>query len=211
MPLLNRLLISLFILNSYSQMFTRFVVSAAVLSVIGLSAAGGAFSYSKVQQYRTQIMQLQQLCDAREITPTFVRVQRVVDGDTFITETGTHVRLLGPNTPEICHAGSGGKKDPDCVDDPGGQAATAFTQQLVEGKEVILVGDPVAGNRDYFGRLLRYVFVGEGKELGRELVRQGYAPVYDRLSPKTKFYAELQTAEKEARAAGRGVWATAKK
>lgn len=186
-------------------MFSRFVVSAGLLAAIGLGAGGGAWSYATIREYKTEIKELQAFCEAREITPTFVRVRRVVDGDTLQLESGETVRLIGPDTPEICHPKSG-KDDPNCQDEPGGQAATEFTRQLTEGKEVILVGDPNEPSRDHFGRLLRYVYIGQ-RELGLELISRGLAPAYDRLARDTKFYAEYQAAEAEARSKKLGIWA----
>jgi len=187
-------------------MFTRFIVSAALLSAIGLGVTGGAYSYAKISQYKDEILQLQAFCEARDLTPTFATVERVIDGDTYKLSSKQTVRLLGPDTPEICHHKSNGElRDPECEDEYLGPEATAFAKDMVEGQEVVLIGDPAVGNRDHFGRLLRYVFVRE-KSVGLELVREGYAPVYDKLTPRAKFYDALQAAEISAREKGRGLW-----
>lgn len=130
----------------------------------------------------------------------------MVDGDTLKLKNGETVRLLGPDTPEICHHDSAGRlRDPDCVDEPGGAAATVFVRDLIEGEEVVLVGDPEVGDRDYFGRLLRYVYLRD-RLINLELIEAGYAPVYERFQKKAKFYNEFTAAEKEAREKGRGAW-----
>jgi uncharacterized protein YraI len=60
---------------------------------------------------------------------------------------------------------------------------------------------------DRFNRLLRYVFLADGTHVNAELVRQGYAQVAT-YPPDVSRVAEMRSAEAEARAAGRGLWAT---
>jgi len=76
------------------------------------------------------------------------RVVRVVDGDTLIVAIDgldKRVRLIGVDAPEI--------------GEPGGDEATQFVRDLVEGQTVWLSG---SGNDvDRFGRLRRYVWLQE--------------------------------------------------
>ena len=67
----------------------------------------------------------------------FVRVKRVIDGDTLQLESGERVRLLGVNTPETKHP----KKQAEYF----GKEASAFTKRMVEGKLVRLEYDSLAG------------------------------------------------------------------
>ncbi|HEY2518215.1 MAG TPA: thermonuclease family protein, partial [Polyangiaceae bacterium] len=103
------------------------------------------------------------------------RVVRAVDGDTLEvalddgpTET---VRLIGVDTPETVK--------PDTPVQCFGPQASAFEHHTVEGHRVrLLTGvEP----RDYYGRLLAYVWVqgpGTGERfLESELLRRGYARV----------------------------------
>ncbi|MCF7846401.1 MAG: thermonuclease family protein [Candidatus Peribacteraceae bacterium] len=138
-------------------MLRRFALPAILLAVFGAGLGGGAaYSWQTLQAQRTEILQLQEFCKSVELGPNFTVVERVIDGDTFKLSDGERVRLIGIDAPEICHFQSNGApQDPDCVDEPGGQAATEFLRDLVEGEEVVLVGDEVIGDRDYFGRLLR--------------------------------------------------------
>src|ERR671925_1352101 len=97
------------------------------------------------------------------------RVLRVIDGDTIEVELAGKaetVRLIGVDTPETRHP----RKPVQAF----GKEATAFTRQMVEGKEVRLEFD--VQPRDKYGRLLGYVYVGDTM-LNAELVRQGYAQV----------------------------------
>ncbi len=94
-----------------------------------------------------------------------LRVERVIDGDTFVLNTGEKVRLICIDAPEL------GKK--------GGEEAKEFLKRLIEGKEVVLEKD--ISERDAYGRLLRYVYVMEGNEtifVNKELVKRGQAEIF---------------------------------
>jgi len=56
----------------------------------------------------------------------WVRVKRVVDGDTIVLQTGERVRLIGVDTPET--------KRPNTPVEYFGREATEFTRRMVEGK-----------------------------------------------------------------------------
>jgi endonuclease YncB( thermonuclease family) len=81
-----------------------------------------------------------------------------VDGDTIELANGEHVRIVGIDTPEVGECGY--------------DAATRHMERLVEGKRVRLtVSDE---NRDYYGRLLRYVNVGR-TDAGLRQIKAGLA------------------------------------
>jgi micrococcal nuclease len=126
--------------------------------------------------------------------PTKITVTRVVDGDTievYIDGKTEKVRLIGVDTPES------GK--------PFFEEATNKTKELVEGKQVQLLKD--VSERDKYGRLLRYVFVGN-TFVNAELVRQGYANVYT-YPPDVKYSDLFLKYEREAREGNKGLWAQA--
>jgi micrococcal nuclease len=106
------------------------------------------------------------------------------------------VRLIGVDTPET--------KDPRKPVQPFGQEAAAFTQKLVEGKEVRLEYD--VQRKDTYGRTLAYVYSGDTM-LNAELVRQGYAQVAT-FPPNVKYQDLFLKLQREAREAGRGLWET---
>src|SRR5687768_16481045 len=88
-------------------------------------------------------------------------VTHVVDGDTIevrMNDVGYRVRYIGVNTPE---------RDETCY----AEAADANVA-LVENQTVTLVRD--TSNTDQFGRLLRYVYIGD-QFVNAILVTQGYA------------------------------------
>jgi len=122
------------------------------------------------------------------------KVTRVIDGDTIEIETGERVRYLGIDTPETVDP----RKPVQCF----GTEAAKKNKELVEGKEVRLEKDIT--NKDKYGRLLRYVYVGD-IFVNLELVKQGFATSYT-YPPDVKYQKEILAAEEEAREANRGLW-----
>jgi micrococcal nuclease len=123
-------------------------------------------------------------------------VTRVVDGDTLharIAGSPTpdeKIRLLRINTPER--------------DEPGCERATAALMALVAGGRVELEWEKPQAERDEYGRLLAYVWVGETL-VNLELVRQGFTRFFTKYG--TGRYADrFRAAEDEALAARRGLW-----
>jgi micrococcal nuclease len=106
---------------------------------------------------------------------------RVIDGDTIVVEGGKTVRLLGIDTDE---------KNYPCY-----EAARTRLEDLVLGKAVTL--EPSLSDTDRYGRLLRYVFVGE-QNTSLTLVGEGLAVAL--LYPDNRKYREeIMAAENEAR------------
>ena len=122
------------------------------------------------------------------------RVERVVDGDTVIVGGVGRVRLIGVDTPESV--------DPRRPVEFFGKEASAFTRRLVEGKRVRLAYD--WERTDRYGRTLAYVYLPDGTFLNAELIRQGYGHAYTRFP--FKYLERFRQFEREARAAGRGLW-----
>lgn len=132
-----------------------------------------------------------------------VQVQRVIDGDTVELVDGRRVRYIGIDTPEynvFTPKPTRAHTEPfiECF----GKQARAENQQLVEGKYVRLEQD--VSDKDQYGRLLRYVFVGD-VFVNDHLVRQGFARI-ETVPPDVAFYGQLLKAEREARGEGRGLW-----
>lgn len=140
-------------------------------------------------------------------------VTRVVDGDTVeVRVTGrvdgpaagdadiggrADVRLLGIDTPESVAPG----RPVECY----GREASSATAALLDGAAVRLVAD--VEERDGFGRLLRYVYVGDEMANAR-LVVNGYATAYP-YEPNVRHAALLAALERDARRHDRGLWAPA--
>lgn len=126
------------------------------------------------------------------------KVVNVVDGDTIdvmINGQEFRVRYIGIDTPETKHPSKP-------VEFMGPEAAEA-NRRLVEGKTVELEKD--VSETDRYGRLLRYVWVGD-MMVNAELVRRGYAQV-STYPPDVKYQDLFVELQQEARAANRGLWA----
>ncbi|MCD6094576.1 thermonuclease family protein [bacterium] len=123
------------------------------------------------------------------------KVIKVIDGDTIKLENGEVVRYIGIDAPETFHP----SKPVQCF----GREASNKNKELVEGKLVRLEKDIT--NRDKYGRLLRYVWVGD-LFVNDYLVRQGYAYVYT-YPPDVKYSKQFVQAQREARENNRGLWA----
>ncbi len=85
-------------------------------------------------------------------------VTRIVDGDTLELGNGETVRLAGIDTPEVGECGC--------------EESSARLGELVEGREVTLAESDE--DRDQYGRLLRYVDLGD-VDAGYRLIRDGLA------------------------------------
>jgi micrococcal nuclease len=124
-------------------------------------------------------------------------VTKVTDGDTIhVTYRGAdeRVRLIGIDTPEV--PWYGGKAG--CY----GVEAGLYARSRLDGRSVGLVFDTRL--RDVYGRLLGYVYVGH-ELFNLTLVQHGYARA-DSVPPDTRMAATFAAAEREAKAAGRGLW-----
>lgn len=125
------------------------------------------------------------------------QVINVVDGDTIdvlIEGVEYRVRYILVDTPET--------KDPGEPVQPFGPEAYEANRQLVEGRTVRLEKD--VSETDRYGRLLRYVYVGE-LMVNEELLRLGLARVAT-FPPDVKYVDRFLAVQQEAQAAGAGLW-----
>ena len=125
------------------------------------------------------------------------QVVRVIDGDTLVVAldgSEQSVRLLGIDAPEL--GGSGGQAGL-------AEQATAALEALVgDGAVTLVAGDEP---RDDGGRLLRHVARGV-LVFSVELARQGWVRAHEYI-PNTLLFGAIADAQREARAAARGLWA----
>ena len=127
-------------------------------------------------------------------------VTKVVDGDTIHVRIGTTnetVRLIGIDTPEVVDP----RKPVQCY----GREASARTKALLDQQTVYLQADSTQGDRDRYGRLLRYVWSANGVDTNLLLISDGYAFEYTYALP---YRAQLayKAAQSSARSAQRGLW-----
>jgi len=126
-------------------------------------------------------------CSARA---QFVRVGKVLDGDTFWVGDSFKVRLIGVGAPELS--------------DIFGLDAQSFLVGLIENKTVELIADNQSADKDVHGRLLRYVKLG-GVDINREMISQGYATAF--LKYRFDRKDDYRAAQNDAMRSGRGMWA----
>lgn len=135
---------------------------------------------------------------------THAVVVAVVDGDTVkldiafppegVKERET-VRLIGVDTPETV--------DPRRSVERFGKEASDFTRANLLGATVFIAFDQDL--RDYFGRLLAYLYVSDGACFNRRIIEEGYGFAYTKYP--FAFREEFLAAQQRAREAPRGLWA----
>lgn len=133
--------------------------------------------------------------------PGTYRVTRFHDGDTITVDMNGNeetIRLIGVDTPETHDP----RKSVQCF----GKAASDFTRQLIGNDPVRLEADPLGTNRDRYDRLLRYVYLPDGRLVQAELIKQGYGFAY--TSFPVSRADEFLGYQKEAREQHRGLWAS---
>ncbi|PLY02641.1 MAG: hypothetical protein C0624_08175 [Desulfuromonas sp.] len=138
--------------------------------------------------------------------PTSVVVSWVYDGDTFKTDEGDKVRLLGIDTPE--HEASGRDRfylrlgvDTATLRRVS-KEALQFVIRHAKGKRVTLTYDHTT--YDKHGRLLAYVTLPDGRMLNRLLLEEGLAAVFRKFPfPLKEAFLEV---EQRARAKKLGLW-----
>ena len=137
--------------------------------------------------------------DDATVPGTPAQVTNVVDGDTIdvrIDGREYRVRYIGVDTPETVHPTRGVE--------PYGLEASRRNRELVEGRTVYLEKD--VSESDRFDRLLRYVWLEDGRMVNAVLVAEGYAHVAT-FPPDVRHAEEFLELERAARAEGRGLWA----
>lgn len=122
------------------------------------------------------------------------KVIHIFDGDSIEIEGGKRIRLIGIDTPELDVK----ENTPDCF----ATESAKITKQLLENQIVELEKDKE--DTDKYGRLLRYVYT-DGVFINEFLLQQGYGRRIS-IPPNTRYWKELDAAEKEAKEGKRGLW-----
>ena len=115
----------------------------------------------------------------------YVKVDRVIDGDTIVLMDGSRVSLEGIDAPER--------------DQPYGPIATVALEYMV-GRSVYYVET----DKDRYERMLATLYHSkEGYNINASLVCAGFAWWYERYAPDNEL---LETCHKEAQEAPKGLW-----
>src|SRR3546814_9705575 len=121
----------------------------------------------------------------------------VIDGDTLTLADGREIRLVGIQAPKLALGRAGFQPWPLA------EEAKARLAALTLGRSL---GLGFGGRRgDRHGRVLAHLFDAEGRWIQGELLRAGLARVYS-FADNRGAVAEMLSLEREARAAGRGIW-----
>lgn len=129
------------------------------------------------------------------------RVTKVVDGDTLEVDDSENskIRVIGIDTPETVDP----RKSVQCF----GKEASNKAKEMLLSQFVTLVADESQGNKDKYGRLLRYITLSNGSDFGLAMISGGYAHEYTYSTPYQK-QAEYKQAEIDARNENLGLWST---
>jgi micrococcal nuclease len=114
----------------------------------------------------------------------------IVDGDTIEVKIGTRkhtVRYIGVDTPTLCYA----------------KETLAYHKSLVNGKTIRLVKD--VSETDKYGRLLRYVYLQDGRMVNELLLEGGYAHL-STLPPDVLHVDRFLALQRKARESSAGLW-----
>lgn len=128
------------------------------------------------------------------------KVDKVVDGDTiYVSLNGLKqkVRLIGVNTPESVDP----RKKVECF----GKEASLFLKNLILDKNVYLEDDPSQGDKDKYGRILRYVYLDD-LLVNKEIIEKGFGYEYTYQTPY-RYKNIFELAEENARENKIGLWA----
>ena len=127
-------------------------------------------------------------------------VARVISGDTIevkIKGVGFTIGYLGIDAPNIATAAA----KAECYS----AQATAFNSRLVSRQTVRVEREVSDFETNGSGRLLRWVFLSDGRLVNEELVKAGYA-LASNIAPDQKYMARLITAQQAAQSAKLGMW-----
>ena len=201
-------------MNKNKLVKTAGLVALITLVVSGMVWFGICFTMSRtVKDHRAaKLIMLQPTLPvptANASSSEIVFVPRVIDGDTIVVEpvdpaTGEPgkqetIRYIGMDTPETVSP----TKPVECY----GHEASDQNKALVLGKYVAIARD--AGDKDKYGRLLRFVYLLDGTFINLDLVKNGYARVFT-VPPNTEFEPDFKAAAASAKAAGLGFWGACK-
>ncbi|TCS95712.1 thermonuclease family protein [Hazenella coriacea] len=165
-------------------------ISVVVVLLVGLLLLGGCSE--EVDSKETA---------AKKITgiQQTATVIEVIDGDTIKVEIEGRkesVRFLLIDTPETNH--------PKLGEQPFGQEAKRFVKEMLpKGTKITYEKD--VSDRDKYGRLLGYIYVGD-QSVQEALLERGLARVAYIYEPNVKYVDEYRAIQKQAQKKGVGIW-----
>jgi micrococcal nuclease len=186
-----------------ARRYGTIILFFAACSLLPAKACDQGTTQTQAQLYRipSSIKTIRAL-SAKLGDMTSALVVRIVDGDTIVvsfgadTGLGTNekVRLIGVDTPETV--------DPRKPIERYGIEAARFAQERLINRTVRLAFEPTL--RDYYGRLLAYVFLDDGTCFNLDVIAEGYGFAYTKYP--FLFMDEFRRTEQLARSQRRGLW-----
>jgi micrococcal nuclease len=129
-----------------------------------------------------------------------VPVIKVTDGDTIhvrIDGKNITIRMIGIDTPETVDP----RKPVQCF----GKEASNHAHQLLDGTTVYLEQDASQGDYDKYNRLLRYIWLADGRMFNQVMIAEGYAFEYTYNVPY-KYQSQFKDAQRNAQNQQIGLW-----
>ena len=159
----------------------------------------GFVAFQALQPSSSKKEVLSQYSSVEDVVEDYT-VTKVIDGDTIevsISGKKEKIRIIGINTPETV--------DPRRLVECYGREASEKAKSLLMGKKVMLQSDSSQSDRDKYSRLLRYVFLPDGKDYGLTMIKEGYAYEYTYDTPYL-FQEEYKGAQRKAEEMKLGLW-----
>lgn len=177
-------------LRTFGLLIATMFVSVALW--LGLGARLPVLVADDAGEQRPEISRMKE----REV----VSIKHIEDGDTIMVDYNGRteaVRFIGIDTPELEHG--------DHIEECFGEESKGHLISLIKGKIILLERDQSQGDRDVYGRLLRYIITDDGMNINKQLLLDGYAYEYTYNHPY-RYREEFLTAEATARHASSGLW-----
>lgn len=139
-----------------------------------------------------------------DVNSELYNIISVNDGDDITVNLNGRiegVKLLGIDAPEIDSFISSTNY---CY----GVESYQAVKNLIASNKISLVKDPVKEDRDDDNRLLRYVYLEDGRSIQEYLLKEGYAKEYTHKGIFYQSQANYKSLEQEAKVNKNGLWST---
>jgi len=130
------------------------------------------------------------------------RIAHMIDADSLLIYDGKKlekVQLIGVDAPEL----TGPLKGHQCYD---AEAKEEASKYFAKDHGVWLETDPASGDKDIYGRDLRYVKLADGNLYNETLIKDGLAKESNPQDSKYKLRDEFLKTQKDASDKGLGIW-----
>lgn len=179
--------------------FALFLVTCAI--IIAIVQDPNLTSKNPEEDLATTNTSEQSRTIAPQTEKELATVIRVVDGDTIVARINDKqqtIRIANIDAPESVDP----RRPVGCM----GEEASEYLKTLATNQNIQLSIDISQASQDRYQRLIRFVFLEDGTDLGKKLIAEGYAYSSPYGSSPHKYLEEYMKTEQTARAAERGLW-----